>query len=362
MNEKEQLVLGLIRENPYLSQQEMAEKVGLSRPALANIISSLTRRGEVIGRAYILPEKKAIVAIGGANVDRKFHIEGTVRLETSNPANVTTSVGGVARNIAENLGRLGNEVKLLTMMGADHDGEKIKKHSEKFISFEMTEILPDKSTGSYSAVLTHDGELVIAMADMEIYKELVPSMLTKYEARIVDARCIIIDLNAPRETVEYIVNLARTRDIPLAVIPVSSPKMNHMPDSLQGLTYFISNKDEVETYLQRSLKTEEDYENAVSEFLGKGVDHVVITLGEAGVITGHKGKIERLKAVPIDCIVDVTGAGDAFVSAFLHAMLQDEPFLEAVKFGLYNASQTLQCDTTVREDLSVNELVIWREL
>lgn len=362
MNEKEQLVLGLIRENPYLSQQEMAEKVGLSRPALANIISSLTKKGEVLGRAYILPEKKAIVAIGGANVDRKFHIEGTVQLETSNPANVTASVGGVARNIAENLGRLGNEVKLLTMIGADHDGEKIKQHSEEFISFEMTEVLTDKSTGSYSAVLTHDGELVIAMADMEIYKELVPSTLAKYESRIVDARCIVVDLNAPCETVEYIMNLARTRKVPLAVIPVSSPKMSHMPEDLHGLTYFISNKDEIETYLQCSLQTEKDYEKAVSELLKKGVDHVVITLGGNGVITGHNGNIERLDALPIDRIVDVTGAGDAFVSAFLHAILHKEPFRDAVSFGLYNASRTLQCKATVREDLSVNELSIWREL
>ena len=63
MNEKEQLVLELIRENPYLSQQEMAEKVGLSRPALANIISSLIKRGQIIGRAYVLPERQAIIAV-----------------------------------------------------------------------------------------------------------------------------------------------------------------------------------------------------------------------------------------------------------------------------------------------------------
>ncbi|MGM9950881.1 MAG: carbohydrate kinase [Lysinibacillus sp.] len=362
MSEKEQLVLGLIRENPYLSQQEMAEKVGLSRPALANIISTLIKRGEIIGRAYVLPERQAIIAIGGANVDRKFHIDGATQLETSNPASVTTSVGGVARNIAENLGRLGNEVKLLTLLGADHDGEKIKQQSEKYMSFEMTENMLERSTGSYSAVLTQEGELVIALADMEIYNELSPQRLAKFEARIADARCIIIDLNAPKETVEYVLALAREREIPLAVIPVSSPKMNHMPDDLRGLAYFICNRDEAEAYLHYSLQSEEDYKKAVADLLGKGAGHVVITLGSAGVIAGNSEKIERQQAVAAKHIVDVTGAGDAFVSAFLHAVLQNEPFQDAVKFGLYNASATLQCETTVREDLSVNELSIWREM
>jgi len=100
----------------------------------------------------------------------------------------------------------------------------------------------------------------------------------------------------------------------------------------------------------------------VSELLKKSVDHVVITLGGNGVITGNNGNIERLDALPIERIVDVTGAGDAFVSAFLHDILHKDPFRDAVSFGLYNASRTLQCKATVREDLSVNELSIWREL
>ncbi|WP_431027996.1 carbohydrate kinase [Lysinibacillus sp. LZ02] len=361
MNEKEQLVLRLIQENPYLSQQEMAERLGMSRPALANTVSSLIRKGEVIGRAYVLPRRQAIVTIGGANVDRKFHVEGAVQLATSNPTNVTTSVGGVARNIAENLGRLGNDVKLMTVLGEDADAEKIKQHSEEFMSFEMTATLQEHSTGSYSAVLSRDGELVIAMADMAIYDELLPGLMSKHESRILDAKCIVVDLNCPQEAVEYVLSLAKLRKIPFVIVPVSSPKMSRMPENLIGVTYFICNRDEAETYLSRPLQTEEDYELAVRDLLDKGAEHVVLTLGGAGVVVGSKDRIERLYAISIETIIDVTGAGDAFVSAFLHAALHGELFIDAVRFGLYNASKTLQCDTTVREDLSSNELTIWRE-
>lgn len=72
MNEREQAVLALIRQNPFMSQQEMADKMNLSRPVLANLVSSLTKQGKIVGRAYILPEENEIICIGGANLDRKF--------------------------------------------------------------------------------------------------------------------------------------------------------------------------------------------------------------------------------------------------------------------------------------------------
>lgn len=197
MNEKEQLVYQLIKQNPYLSQLEMAEQLGMSRPALANTISALIKKGEIIGRAYVLPQKNRIVAIGGANVDRKFHIEGHVQLGTSNPSNVSESVGGVARNIAENLGRLGNQVKLLTTIGADNDGQLVEQASHAYINLDLVERLPQQSTGSYTAVLDDHGELVVAMANMSIYDELKPNVLIKHEAALQNAACIIIDLNCP---------------------------------------------------------------------------------------------------------------------------------------------------------------------
>ena len=108
LNEKETAIVRLLRKNPFLTQQEMANQLDMSRPALANLISGLTKRGIITGRAYILSEENEVVCIGGANVDRKFHLNGGAQLGTSNPAAMSVSVGGVARNIADNLGRLGS--------------------------------------------------------------------------------------------------------------------------------------------------------------------------------------------------------------------------------------------------------------
>ena len=106
LNDKETAIVKLLRENPFLTQQEMADQLNMSRPALANFISGLMKRGIITGRAYILSEDNEVVCIGGANIDRKFHLKDAAQLGTSNPAAMSVSVGGVARNIAENLGRL----------------------------------------------------------------------------------------------------------------------------------------------------------------------------------------------------------------------------------------------------------------
>lgn len=362
MNEKEQLVLQTIKKNPYLSQNEMALQLNMSRPTLANIISGLIKKGEIIGRAYVLPEEKDIIAIGGANVDRKFHIDGTVQYGTSNPAYLTESVGGVARNIAENLGRLGNTVKLITTFGQDQDANMIQQVSNGFINFDLSETLPDRKTGSYSAVLDSNGELVLAMADMGIYDYLLPNLLMKHEAAIINAKCIIVDLNCPKETLIYLQDVVSKRNTPFIIVPVSSPKMKNMPNDLKGVSYFICNRDEAEMYLNTEIINELDYEKAIKGLLEQGAENVVITLGSQGVIAGNKKEIKRFPAYEVTHIEDVTGAGDAFVSAVVHGVLHGEDFFDAVQFGLYNSAKTLEIDKTVRENLSINELEKWRNL
>jgi pseudouridine kinase len=361
MNAKEQQVLQLLKENPYYSQQEMAEILSVSRPTLANIISSLIKAGDIVGRGYVLREHTEILAVGGANVDRKFHIEGETKLATSNPSTVSYSVGGVARNIAENLGRLKHDVQLVTVLGQDHDAELILNDSATYMKFSYTERLLNVSTGSYSAVLDHDGELVVALANMAIYDEFTSALIQKHEVAFKKSKLIVIDLNCPKETVAYVQSLAKAHHVPLVVVPVSTPKMNRMPNELSGVTYFICNKDEAETYLNMTISTDQDYERATEKLAALGCEHVVITCGSNGVVARVNHQFTRYEAKPVSQIVDVTGAGDAFVSGLIHGVLMKESFDQAIQLGLVNASRTLQSKKTVRSEMNRDELTNWRE-
>ncbi|SOC43970.1 sugar/nucleoside kinase (ribokinase family) [Ureibacillus acetophenoni] len=360
LSDKELQILEMIKTNPYLSQQDMAKQLNISRPTLANIISGLMKKGEIIGRAYILPEKNSVIVVGGANVDRKFHLNEVVQYGTSNPSDISISVGGVARNVAENLGRLGSNVKLITLMGKDQDALFIEEASKAYVDLDLVVKLDEEKTGSYSAILNPDGELVLGLANMSIYDLLLPNVLKQFEVTLLNTSCIIADLNCPKETVEYLREIAINRDIKFTIVPVSSSKMKNMPDDLKGVAYFICNLDEAESYLNIRIEKDEDYKKAVQLLLEDGAENVVLTLGERGVYIGNSSGIKHLKPIRVNKVQDVTGAGDAFVGATMYGVLAGESFEDAVRLGLYNASKTIESDYTVRHDLTIEELTNWR--
>jgi pseudouridine kinase len=357
MTEKEEIIFDLIRQNPYISQQDLAETLGLSRPSIANIISGLIKKGHILGRAYILNETSQVICIGGANIDRKYHIKNKAQLGTSNPTHSTQSVGGVARNIAENLGRLGSDVTLITAAGADNDWTFIKESSSLYMNLEAVSQFPEKSTGSYTAVLDSNGELIIALADMEVYESITPDLLLKNDSLLSRAKCMVVDLNCPKETIQFLCHFANTHDIPLILIPVSSPKMNRLPDDLEGVTWLITNRDESETYFQTKIHNKEEWKKSIEKWLSLGVANVVITNGKKGSMIGNKDEgIFHVPSIKINEILDVTGAGDAFSAAVIYTWLEGKSLKEIAKAGSINAAKTLQSPYTVRQNLTASQL------
>ncbi|WP_077213025.1 PfkB family carbohydrate kinase [Bacillus dakarensis] len=354
---KETTLINLIRENPFISQQELAEILGLSRPSIANMISGLTKKGLIVGRAYILNDSEQIVCIGGANVDRKFFLKEKTMLGTSNPVKSSQSVGGVARNIAENLGRLGMDVTLLTKCGADSEWKFIEDSSSLYMNLEKVIPSPDHSTGSYSAVLDENGDMVIALADMEVYEYITPELILSHESLLKHAKCIIADLNCPKEALQTLCYFAKKHDRPLIFIPVSSPKMARLPDDLTGVTWLITNRDESETFFQQEIKTESEWREFVEKWLSLGISNVVITKGADGVMIGNKEEgVFHIPAIKSDQIIDVTGAGDAFSSGVIFSWLEGNALKEIGKAGIVNAYKTLHSPFTVREDLTATQL------
>lgn len=357
VNEKEQRLLELLRQNPFLSQQDMAEQLQMSRPAIANMISALTKRGLILGRAYVFPEAREIVCIGGANLDRKLHIKGEVCMATSNPATMEETVGGVARNIAENLGRLGQAVRLVTVVGQDADWTTIEEQSSAFMNVASVEQVPDVHTGTYTAILNEDGELVLATADMDIYDRLLPDVLQKHEQQLLRAKYIVADLNCPKETIMYLQQLSVEHELSLIIVPVSSPKMVHLPEHLVGIEWLICNHDEAEFLTKSKLEVAGDFEKALERIQQMGAKNVLITNGSHDVWLRDTSGVTVTKAVQfVEHIVDVTGAGDSFVGAFIYGLSEQKSMEEALHVALANARATIQSPHTVRKNLTKAQL------
>jgi len=358
LNINEQKVLDLISENPFVSQLELAQKIGLSRSATANIISSLVDKNYLLGKAYVVNSLSPIVAIGGANIDRKIYSKESIQAGTSNPANSSQAVGGVARNIAENLGRLGWNVSMITVAGFDSDFNYIKKQSEHFMDFSHSTQLEQVNTGSYTAVLDPDGNLFVALADMDAYQYLLPELLVQKEKVLHSAKCIVADLNLPKETLEYLVHFASKNKKALAFIPVSSPKIRNLPKELKGVSWLITNQDETETFFKKEIRSQEDWENLAKKWVKQGVENVIVTRGTKGVVAANKqGELAFCPAYQTDQVLDVTGAGDAFCAAVIDGWLDDLSLSQTLKQASANARKTVESKYTVRPELTKNQLL-----
>ena len=129
MTRRERQLLEWIRENPCISQQELADKAGITRSSAAVHISNLMRKGYIAGRGYLLREAPYIAVVGGVNMDIGAVSDAPLVARDSNPGRVTTSLGGVGRNIAHNLCLLGEQVSMITVLGQDSFAQSVRENA-----------------------------------------------------------------------------------------------------------------------------------------------------------------------------------------------------------------------------------------
>lgn len=363
LSKKDQLY-ALIRSNPFISQQELASELGLSRSAVAGHIAGLIRERRLLGRAYVLPDSRPVLCLGAANLDRKMRTLAALQMGTSNPVRSTEVFGGVGRNIAENLARLGLPVALLTALGDDAAGHALQTHAEDAgIDLRGSLHLANTGSGTYTAVLDEHGEMLLAMANMQLYEQLTPAFLRSRQPQRAQAALTVCDLNLGLESVAFLLDEARAAEhnaAPLVVVAVSQPKMAHLPQDLTGLQLLILNRGELETRVARALPSDAALHGACREVLRQGVRQLIVTLGANGVLFGEDGTADaamtHLPALAVDA-VDVTGAGDAFSAAVCWSLYHDSDDLAlACRRGLKLAALTLASSATVSPLISASVL------
>ena len=126
---------------------------------------------------FSLNPEAPVLVIGSACIDIVGVLKGELQAGTSNPAQIRTSYGGVGRNVAENLSRLGQPVNLLTVVGEDQNGDLLLKTiAEAGVDVEAVRRTSQHPTGTYLGVVNREGELQTALDDLRIMPYLPPNM------------------------------------------------------------------------------------------------------------------------------------------------------------------------------------------
>jgi pseudouridine kinase len=144
-------------------------------------------------------------------MDIKCRIAGTTVMGSSNPGATVLSPGGVARNVAHNLARLGVGAALVSAVGRDAFGRQILAATAA-AGVDMGGVLRAAgASGSYSAVLDAKGELVLGVAAMAVLEQLTPRRLSAQRKRLAAADLIVADSNLPIDTLDWLIDFAAAR-------------------------------------------------------------------------------------------------------------------------------------------------------
>ncbi|NBJ13385.1 carbohydrate kinase family protein [Microvirga arsenatis] len=294
------------------------------------------------------PEVGRVICIGGAAVDRKYRACAPIRPGTSNPVTSERSFGGVARNVAETLARLGLKVSLASVLGSDDNGRALLEDLERLgIDTKPMTVCDDHATAEYVAVLQPDGELALGLANMAILDRLTPALLRGILSDAGSA-WLFADCNLPSETLHALVAFARQHSVMLALDAVSTPKVMRLPRDLTGVGTLFLNLDEARAFM---IQPEAAAEDAAGALLACGAERVVLTLGADGLLAADPRGIERIAAVSAR-IVDATGAGDSLIATTLAALGKGCSLPDAARLGTAAAALTVESPASVRPDLS----------
>lgn len=291
--------------------------------------------------------RATIVCIGGINLDRKLRPLASLLRGSSNPCEAQESPGGVARNLAENLARLGWPVRLVGAVGSDPAGRMLMEQAAG-CGIETEAVLRRRGavTDSYTALLTPDGALDLGLAAMPLVERLTPGSLAPGQAQRREAALVVADGNLGPATLEALVQEGRS-GTRLVIVAVSEAKMARLPQRLDGLHLLILNRGELATVAP-------DPAAAFAALHGRGVSRVLATQGPQGVLLSEAGQAPRaLPALPLAEVVDVTGAGDALAAGVCLGLARaPQDFDAAARLGLALARLTLQTACSVHPELS----------
>jgi len=299
-----------------------------------------------------------VLVIGGTLMDTIGKPDAGLAPGTSNPGSIRSSRGGTARNVAENLARLGADVLLITAVGNDSIGKKlIAQTAGSGASLDYSLTIDKAATGAYLALLDEDGSLAVALDDCSVMRNITPAYLHRHRRLFRDADMVMMDGSLTPSTMKTIVRLAKKYKVPLCADPSSSRLASKFRPYIRDLHLLVPNEEEQAALLDVDyLDNGPEFNQTLARRLvSMGVEHVVVSLSDFGLDYATDEEVGHIPP-SYSRKVDTTGTGDAVTAAIMFGILYKLPTIECMRLGAAAASLTLQTTETVVPDLSLDLL------
>ena len=337
-----------------------------------------------------------VLVLGGANMDVSACADHALRPGDSTPGRVRSSPGGVARNVAENLARLGHDARLISAVGNDAQGHALLNATRQAgVDVSGCRVLPGVATASYVSVHGVDGDMAVAVNDMQALEHITPASLELHARLVGQAAALVVDCNPSESALAWL--FAHCGSTPVFVDAVSAFKCRRLLPWLDQVHTLKVNRLEAQALSGLAVSSLHEVEQAACWLHRQGVQHVVVSLGEQGLYysaneggeaagtdagaradpreheSEHESERGWQAALPTT-VLNATGAGDALMAGLVHSFLVDlvqtdsrrvnlhpspGPLARAVRFASGCAALTLTAESANHPSLCVDLVEQW---
>jgi len=272
-----------------------------------------------------------VVVIGSLNMDLVVRVERIPRPgETVPGGDLVTIPGGKGANQAAAVARLGATVEMVGRVGKDAFGEALLANMRaQGVGTEYVRRDPQAPSGTAMIIIDREGENSIVVSpgangrvsleDVQAAKDL-----------LARARYLVLQFEIPLPVVRGAIALARELGIPVILNPAPAYEVDEA--FLEGVSYLVVNESEAQVLSGLPVKDVQSAGRAAGALLGKGVPHVIVTLGEQGALLATQQEHVHVPARRVQ-VVDTTAAGDAFIGGLAVALLRGFALPEAVRYA-----------------------------
>ncbi|OEE57438.1 kinase [Enterovibrio norvegicus FF-454] len=358
MTTREDEILQLIKDDPFIQQQRIAKLLNISRSSVAVHIMNMTKKGVIRGKGYIVDQQRYVVVIGGTNIDVLGQPNAELIPRDSNPGNISHSAGGVGRNIAENLARLGTDVKLISVVGDDTYGSMVRDITRRAgVDVRGVSVLENETTSTYLSLLDHDGDMLAAVADMSILDKLDVSLISRQAEMIRHAEAIVIDTNLSDTVLAYV--FSNFSDQAIYLDTVSATKAMKARPYLSHIHTLKPNLVEGQMISGMTVESESDIDEMADWFIQHGVQRLFLSMGADGILF-RTPREERLIRPVTSHIINTNGAGDAFLAGLVHGQIQGMKEADACEFAASCSALAMEHINTINPDIT--ELLVQQRI
>lgn len=283
----------------------------------------------------------------GAHFDVTGRLAARAIPGVSNPGRVERHPGGASLNSAGVAAALGLPCSLASPVGADADGQALREVLAARHVGDALFDMADMPTGTYTAIMEPDGNMVIGLADLDVYEYAsTQDYLAAGQAAAQKAQAWFLPANLTEETLGTL--LARAEDRFIALASVSPAKSVRLKTALAKCDVLFTNRAEAAAITGLG---DADPAELAQTLAKMGTKAGTLSDG-AGPLTWWNGNgTGMLKGNQIETVTDVNGAGDALAGAMLAALSKGTPFAEAVRYGMAAARLILKSRQPFRPGL-----------